>query len=144
MKKLASLLSATVGIAFFWGCSQTAGRYIDLSTGKAVEIEKDEKTGYMVNEETNEPLYIYVDTKTNDTIYGKTGKIINGHLYKNDDQKWVYDEDEKLKMEGSGEVKYKDDDYKVKVEKDGDMKIKDGDRKVKVDAEEGEIKKKND
>ncbi len=140
MKKLIALVSsAGVMCAMVWGCSESKGRYMDLSTGKTIEIEKDDKTGFMVNEATKEPVYIYVDTKKNDTIYGKTGEVINGHVVY-EDNKYVFDGDEKLKL--SDEVKYKDDDYKMKVESDGDVKIKNGDKKVKID--DGERKVKND
>lgn len=144
MKKLISLLSASVLIAFCWACSDSKERYLDLSTGKAIEVEKDDKTGFMVNKETGEPLYIYVDTKKNDTIYAKTGKVINGHVILVGDKQYVFDEDEKVKIDGNNGAQYKDGDYKVEVEKDGDIKIKDGDKKVKIDGETGERKVKND
>lgn len=107
-------------------------------------MEKDEKTGIMMNKETGDPLYIYIDTKNNDTIYAKTGKVINGHVVIGGSKTYMYDEDEKLEIEKNGAVQYKDGDYKVKVEKDGDVKIKNGDSKVKIDGETGERKVKND
>jgi hypothetical protein len=144
MKKLMLALSAVVLIAFSWACSDSKERYVDLSTGKTIEVEKDDKTGFMVNKETGESLYIYVDTKKSDTIYAKTGKVINGHVILSGDKKYVFDEDEKLKIDESGSVKYSDGDYKREVEKDGDVKIKNGDKKVKIDGETGERKVKND
>ncbi len=141
MKKLMTILAAGVLIA---ACSDSKERYIDLSTGKPVEVVKDEKTGFMVNKETNEVLYIYVDTKKKDTIYGKTGKVINGHVILTADKEYVYDEDEKLKSGENAGAEYKDGDYKVEVEKDGDTKIKNGDKKIKTDGETGEKKVKND
>ncbi len=112
-------------------------RYIDLNTGKTVSLEKDEKTGLLVNTETGKPVEIYVDTKTNDTIYGRSGKVINGRVVKRDGAKWVYnDDDTKIKNEAV--------DYKKEVEKDGDIKIKQGDKKTKIDGETGEKKVKND
>ena len=137
MKKLISLLSsAGVMVSLFWGCSDSKGRYLDLSTGKSVEVEKDDATGVMVNKETGDPLYIYVDTKKNDTIYGKTGEVINGHVILTRDNVYVFDEDEKT----DGVVN--NGDYKRKVEDDGDTKIKNGDSKIKID--DGEKKVKND
>lgn len=124
-------------------CSSPRDRYRDLGTGAVVEVERDELTGVMIDKQTGEPLYIYVDTKTNDTIYGKTGKVINGHVMLRGD-KYRYDGDEKISMERDGEVKYKYDDHKTTVDKDGDIKIKNGDRKVKIDGETGERKVKND
>ncbi len=118
-------------------CSDTKDRYIDLRTGKTVELVEDEKTGLMVDATTNEPVYLYVDTKNNDTIYGKTGEVINGHLIVTDNNEYVYEKDFQ-----SYEVK--GEDYKVEVEKDGDIKIKDGDSKLKIDGETGEKKVKND
>ena len=144
MKKVTLMVSLGLGIAVFSACSDSKSRYLDLSTGKAIELEKDGVTGLMVNKETGEPVYIYVDTKNNDTIYGKTGKVINGHIVLNAEKAYVYDEDEKLKISNSGSVEYKDGDYKVEVEKDGDVKIKDDDKKVKIDAETGEKKVKKD
>ncbi len=144
MKRLLLLITASAGIAMFWGCTESRDRYLDLGTGKPVDIEKDEKTGFMINKETGDPLYIYVDTKKNDTIYAKSGKVINGHVVLDSDQKYVYDEDEKLKVGDNGGVEYKDGDYKVEVEKDGDVTIKDGDKKVKIDGKTGERKVKND
>ncbi len=144
MKKLISILSAGAVLVMFWACEGNDERYIDLSTGKPVNIEKDDKTGVIVNKDTREPLYIYVDTRDHDTIYAKTGQVINGHIIRDNDNKFVYDQDEKLKIDRSGEVGYKEGDYKVKIEKDGDVKIKTDDKKVKIDGESGERKVKND
>lgn len=142
MKRLKVVLSVAIMGAMVTACSSPKERYLDLSTGQPVELEKDETTGVMVNSSTKQPVYIYVDTKNNDTIYGKTGKVINGHVVKSGDR-YVFDEDEKLEANRNG-VEYKDGDYKVEVEKDGDIKIKNGDSKVKVDADTGERKVKND
>ena len=141
MKNL--LAPAACLVLLLAACSDDKGRYLDLSTGQPVEVVKNDSTGYMVNKETREPLYIYVDTKKHDTIYAKTGEVINGHVVRADDNKYVFDKDEKIKLEG--ETKYKaGEDYKVEVEKDGDIKIKDGNRKVKIDGETGERKEKKD
>jgi hypothetical protein len=109
------------------------GRYVDLTAGESVTLEKDESTGLMVNSETKKPVYIYVDTETNDTIYGATGAVINGHVVKAEDGKYWYTEDDDYK------VKY--GDFKMKVDGD-EIKIKDGDTKTKI--EDGEKKVKND
>ena len=85
-------------------------RYLDLTTGKSVELEKDARTGLMINKTTGEPVYIYVDRKTDDTIYGTTGEVINGHVMKRGD-KFIYDGDEKIKMEDNGELKYKQEPF---------------------------------
>jgi hypothetical protein len=133
-------------------------RYIDLNTGKAVNLEKDSESGLMVNAETGKPVELYVDTRTNDTIYGKTGKVINGSVRKSGGGTYTYvqtsegtysakgdaeDGDVKVKAE-DGEYKIKSGDYKKKVEKDGDIKIKDGDTKIKIDGKTGERKVKKD
>lgn len=131
MKKLIGLLSSAGFLcAMVWGCSDSKSRYVDLTTGEAIEVDKDDKTGYWINTSTKEPVYIYVDTKNNDTIFGRTGKVINGRLVKQDG-KYVYD-DGKIKMEG-GDFKDKDDDIKVKVEADGDTKIKTDEKKIKIE-----------
>jgi hypothetical protein len=143
MKKLFVLLSAGAMITAYTSCSDSKDRYVDLSTGQPVELVKDEATGVMVNSETKQPVYIYVDTRNNDTIYGKTGKVINGHVVRTSDNRYLLDEDEKQEISNNA-VEYKDGDLKVEVEKDGDIKIKDGDNKKKLDAETGERKVKND
>ena len=120
-------LSAAV---IFTSCKQD--RYLDLTAGKYIEVEKDEKTGRMVNSETHDPVYIYVDTKTNDTIYGASGKVINGYVVKTSDGKYKYD--------GDDEYKIKDGDYKKKVDGD-EVKIKDGDTKIKIEDGEKKVKK---
>ena len=107
-------------------------------------MAKDENTGLMVNASNKQPVYIYVDTKKNDTIFGSTGKVINRHVVKLSDNKYVFDGDEKLKMDDDGSLKYKDGDYKVKMDADGDMKVKNGDTKTKTDGETGEKKRKDD
>ena len=132
MKKLSSLV-IIASVAFTWASCESQGRYLDLNTGKKVELVKDETTGLMVNKETKEPVDIYVDTKTNDTIYGKTGKVINGEVIKSDGNVYVW----------SGAYEYKNGDMKVEVEKDGDIKIKDGENKIKIDGETGEKKVKH-
>ena len=108
-------------------------RYVDLTSGEHIEIEKDARTGKMVNSETHQPIYMYADTKTNDTIYGATGEVINGHIIMASDGKYKYDGDE--------EYTIKEGDYKKKVDGD-EVKIKDGDKKIKI--EDGEKKVKND
>ncbi len=129
------------------GCSDSDQHYVDLATGKHIDVVKDSTTGEMVNAETKEPVIIYVDTKSNDTIYGKTGKVINNHVTKTDDgYKYVSNDvdREKVKTDEDGSYKIKDGDYKEKVEKDGDVKIKDGDEKIKIDGKTGEEKVKKD
>lgn len=132
MKKI-SVISIIAAVSFTWASCESQGRYLDLNTGKKVELVKDEKTGLMVNKETNEPVDVYVDTKTNDTIYGRTGKVINGEVDRNGEV-YVW----------RGAYEYKNGDLKVEVEKDGDLKIKDGNNKIKVDGETGEKKVKQD
>ena len=131
MKKL--IVPAIIAIASIWSaCDNADDRYVDLSSGEKVKLEKDESTGLMVNAETKKPVYIYVDTKTNDTIYGATGKVINGYVVKTEDGKYKY--------EGDDEYKIKDGDYKKKVDGD-EVKIKDGDTKVKIEDGERKVKK---
>lgn len=135
MKKI--VLFAFLGSAIIWSACDSNDRYLDLETGEKVELVKDETTGLMVNAETKKPVYIYVDTKSNDTIYGKTGKVINGSVVLVDGKYRYADDTEYTLQSESG-------DYKRKVEKDGDIKIKDGDTKTKIDGETGEKKVKND
>ena len=128
MKQLLVLI-ALPGVLIFSACKQ--GRYYDLTAGKYIEVEKDDK-GRIVNSETHEPVYMYVDTKTHDTIYGSTGKVINGYVVKTEDGKYKYD--------GDDEYKIKDGDFKKKVDGD-EIKIKDGDTKTKIEDGEKKVKK---
>lgn len=140
MKKV--LVAVVLACPLIWAACNTAdSRYVDLNTGEAIELEKDESSGLMVNTETKKPVGLYVDTRTNDTIDGKSGKVVNGKIVKNGSS-WDYDA--KYKMDSDGDWKIKDGDYKKKVEADGDVKIKDGDTKIKIDAETGDTKVKND
>ena len=136
------LLSLTTGLLIFAGCKEgSKSGYYDLNKGERVSLVKDEKTGLMVNAETKKPVYIYVNEETKDTIFGETGKVINGNIIKLEDGKYKY-EDLKVKLDDDGEFKLKDGDYKKKVDADGDIKIKDGDRKTKIDGKTGEVKHK--
>ena len=133
-------IASGLGIAMIIGlvsCSDDKDRYVDLRTGKSIELVKDENSGLLVDANTKQPAYIYVDTRNDDTIYGKTGEVINGRVIMNDKNEYVYEKDFQP-------YEVKGDDYKVEVEKDGDMKIKQGDSKIKVVGETGEKKVKND
>jgi hypothetical protein len=142
MKKIFLLFIAGASIITI-SCSREKADYIDLRTGKTIEVDKDPVTGVYVNRQTKEPVYIYVDTKKKDTIYGKTGAVINGHVVKRGDT-YMYDDD-LIGWDDSidKESKYKSGDYKEKIEADGDVKIKDGDKKTKIDGETGEKKVKD-
>lgn len=127
MRQLLILSIATV--LLLTACKQH--RYVDLTSGAYVNLEKDGTTGRMVDGKTHQPVYMYVDTKTNDTIYGETGEVINGHVVKSEDGKYKYEKDE---------YKYKNGDYKMKVEGD-EVKIKDGDKKIKIENGKRKVKK---
>ena len=120
-----AVLSAAL---IFTACKRE--RYYDLTAGKYINLEKDEKTGKMVNTETNEPVYIYLDRETRDTIYGATGDVVNGHVIKTSDGKYDIDDEYKIKY----------GDYKKKVDGD-EVKIKDGDTKIKIEDGEKKVKK---
>ena len=144
---ITNLLFSSAFMVVVVSCN-SRNRYLDLSTGEPVK--KDETTGLMVNVNTGEPVKIYVDRESNDTIWGKTGKVVNGQLARNDKGEWQVKMDgEEYKAESEngakiksedGDYKIKDGDYKKKVEKDGDVKIKDGDKTIKIDGETGERK----
>lgn len=148
MKTMLSIISMTAIAGLMQSCNDANGRYVDLNTGKTVELEKDPESGVMINTATNKPVAFYVDTKTNDTINGKTGKVVNGHIRRQSDGVYVYDTDVDIHEEHEGdysakrdkEYKVKEGDYKKEVEKDGDITIKDGDKKIKIDGETGKRK----
>jgi hypothetical protein len=129
MKQLLILFGMSV-LTLLIACNR--GRYVDMVSGEHVELEKDSKTGLMVDSKTHKPVYMYVDTKTNDTIFGATGDVINGHIVKT--------ENGKFKWDGEDEYKLKVGDYKEKVDGD-ETKIKDGDKKIKIDDGGKKVKK---
>src|SRR5688500_4115765 len=116
--KFLSIIFATFLASFAWtSCQNADARYIDLETGDAVVLEKDEKTGAMINVETGKPVRLYVNSKSKDTIYGPSGKIVNNEVILLDRGVYVYADDPeyKLKLEGDGDYKQKwGDDNKVK------------------------------
>ena len=136
MKQKFVLIAGAAMMLAVSSCKENS-RYVDPNTGRSLTLVKDASTGLMVDEETKKPVYMYVDTETKDTVYGPTGKVINGYVVL-EEGKYKYTENE-LKLKGDG-----DDDYKMEVEKDGDIKIKDGDKKLKIDGETGETKVKKD
>lgn len=129
------------------------GTYVDLNTGKSIEVIADPETGYAINAETKKPVYLYVN-KT-DTIF-TTGQRVNNMIIPLEDGKYEVDGAKVKVDDASVKIKYddyekeygdsytiKDGDYKMKVEADGDVKIKDGDYKKKVEAD-GDVKIKTD
>jgi hypothetical protein len=139
MKKVFFIPAFAFLLAWVSCKDRTESSYIDLNSGKAVKLEKDNATGLMVDVETRQPVYIYVDTETKDTIYGVTGEIINGKVIKLEDGKFKYGE-LKIKHDEDGDFKLKDDDLKKKIDADGDEKTKDGDEKRKADSDDGQAK----
>lgn len=136
-------------------CENSQSRYLDLDTNEYIRLKKDSVSGYMMNSKTGEPVDVYVDTKTHDTIYGMTGEIVNGKIYKTGEEKWIVkmDGDEyeaKSELENSAKVKIEGDEYKVKKgnrtvkEKNGDRKIENGNMQVKIDGKTGERKVKKE
>ena len=154
MKQL--FLGITAVLMLSWqSCTNEGNRYVDVNTGKALNLEKDSKTGRMIDKETGMPVSMYVDKRTGDTIDGRTGKVINGNIIKKGNR-YVYrdeaEQNENVTASGDDikikrtddEVKIKSGDYKKEVEKDGDITVKDGNKKVKIDGETGERKVKKD
>jgi hypothetical protein len=134
----------------------TNERYLDLNTNNYLDLKKDSTSGYMIDSKTGEPVDIFVDTKTQDTIYGMTGEIVNGRVYKTEGGKWIVKQDgdeykAKSESENSAKIKREGDEYKakngnytVKTEGDGDVKIENGKTQTKIDGKTGERKVKKD
>jgi len=152
MKKMMFLFSGIAALAFT-SCNSDNDRYLDLNTGEYVDMRTDSTSGLMVNAASGEPVEIYVDTKSRDTIYGRTGKVVNGSVIHTSGGKWEVKQDgdefkavngdEKVKSE-DGDTKTKDGSVTKKVDKDGDVKIEDGNKTIKIDGETGERKVKKD
>jgi hypothetical protein len=82
MKQIISICLIII-IAAFWQACDSESRYIDPNTGSSLNLREDTATGLMVDKETGKPVSMYVDTKNDDTIYGRTGKVINGKIRRN-------------------------------------------------------------
>lgn len=126
---------------FAFACSNNKeGRFLNLTSGEEVELTEDED-GRLVDKQTGEPVVLYVDRRTADTIYGPTGKVVNGYLeYDEDDNLYVYDNGErKIKIDG-GEYKMKDGEVKVKKDLDGsEYKYKDENVTIKRDRDDYKV-----
>lgn len=138
-KQLLSVLTLAAGSFFFYACSESKATYVDLETGKSIEVKKDDATGKMVNAETGEPVRFYVDTRSNDTLYGTDARVVNGQIVRTPEGRYMLSSELEVKSD-EDEYKVKGDDFKMKVEKDGDVKIKDGDTKIKKDEEGTKVK----
>lgn len=152
-KSLLLIAAAALGLAACSNKKVEPGTYVDLNSGKTIQVIVDPETGYAINAETKKPVYLYVSQS--DTIF-TTGQRVNNMIIPLDNGKYEVD-GTKIKVEDANvKIKYddyertygesytiKDGDYKKKVEADGDVKIKDGDYKEKVQAD-GDVKIKTD
>ena len=151
MKKIMFLVIGCGIILLNTGCNETGFRYVDISTGKRVNIVTDPATGIALDSVTKQPVTIYYDTQTRDTIFGKTGKVINNQVIKTATG-YTYNEPvitatdtmntttavkPKTQEQKDLELLNKYGKYKKKVSSDGDVKIVEGDKKIKVDGETG-------
>ena len=123
MKKVMLFVFGVICASLWIACNSSSGRYLDLNTGKHISIEKDPKTGYMVDADSKKPVDIYVDNETKDTIYGRNGEVINGKVVKTGDGVYEYHYVSERAAENSGDIKIKDGDTKIKI-KDGEKKVK--------------------
>ena len=104
------------------------GTYIDLNTGKKVQIDRDASSGRWIDVSTRTPIEYYISEDTRDT-FDMTGRNVNFAIERTLDGKYIINEKK----------------YKVKFDSDGDMKVKDGEgNKMKYDASSDELKVKTD
>jgi hypothetical protein len=125
-----------------YACSSSEkSPYVDLTSGKEVELIKDEKSGLMINAATDRPVILYVDTRSSDTFYNPASKIVNGKLQMVEQGVYVYNDGEKeIKIDGE-EYKMKDGDSKTKIEGD-EYKYENGDVTIKREGGEYKIERK--
>jgi len=153
MKRIYLVFIAGAGLV---ACNRnTDARYLDLNTGDSLAIVRDSASGEFVDEHTGKaPTAIFVDTRSRDTIYGPTGRVVNGNVQKDDHGTWVVkgggdeykakaEDGTKVKVEGE-DSKLKSGSYTRKVDGDGDVKIETGTKTIKIDGETGERKVKKD
>ncbi|MDB5192658.1 MAG: hypothetical protein JWQ96_2221 [Segetibacter sp.] len=107
--------------------SVTEGSYINLSTGKPVQVKKEESSGYAWDATLNEPIEFYISPATKDT-FDKWGRVVNNYIVYTDDGRYTIDQNK----------------WKTKVDSDGDFKAKDGEgNKIKYDESTGKVKVKS-
>lgn len=141
----------TMAIAALLAVSpQLHAQYVDLTTGEQVNLTKHQANGMVYNTTTQRPLYLYINTQTGDTLYGRTGEVVNGRIWRDDNGKFrvddgsfIFDNGEyrllreadslgykrKTRADGGQKVKY--GDYKRKTDEEKDLKIKEGEAKIK-------------
>ena len=61
-----------------------ASPYLDLNTGKTLEVMHDTETGYVLNAETGAPVDIYINMNTMDNFYGRTNTVVNNAVRENE------------------------------------------------------------
>ena len=116
----------------------TPGKYVNLSTGTEVEIDKDASTGYWVDVSTRTPVEYYIHPGTRDT-FDMMGRNVNYALDRMEDGKYMVNEERlKIKMDSDGDMKMKSEDgSKMKYDaSSGQLKTKDGDTKEKISPDE--------
>ena len=121
--------------------------YVDLTTGKSVQLRVDTVTKYIINEVTKQPVMFYIDPSTRDT-FDRQGRLVNRALRRGTSGDYTIDEslltsgndagtDEASSSSDTGTMsvttgttgnskekikddkyKYKDDNSKVKVKED--------------------------
>lgn len=138
---VAGTLALVTGIT---ACKNNQGRHLNLSSGEEVTLVRDDE-GRMVDAETRKPVLLYVDRDDRDTFYGITGEKVNGHLYREGKNSYVYDasdnDNQYVKIDGD-EYKIKTGTYKMKWDADGsEYKYKDGDVKIKADGDGYKVKR---
>ena len=79
--KAIKIVGAIAVIAFSVSAckDQREARVLSLTSGEQVYVVEDEN-GIMVNRDTKQPVLLYVEDGSKDTVYGPTGKVVNGRL----------------------------------------------------------------
>ena len=138
--KAIKIVGAIAVIAFSVSAckDQREARVLSLTSGEQVYVVEDEN-GIMVNRDTKQPVLLYVEDGSKDTVYGPTGKVVNGKIVKVEDHVYLYDDggERKIKID-DGEYKIENGEVKIKRE-DGEYKYKE-DGGVTIKREDGEYK----
>jgi len=135
MKTVKIFSAAAIFALGISACSDNReAKVLNLATGEEVYVVESEN-GIMVDRETKKPVLLYVDREKKDTIYGPTGKVVNGKIERMNDGVYLYDDG------GERKIKIDDDEYKIK---DGEVKIKREDGEYKYKDEDGATIKQED
>lgn len=88
------IITFAIAISYIKGREANKARFIDLNTGKRINLTPDKNSGLAIDLFSGRPVNIYVNLDTRDTIYAPSGKVINGELRRDKNGNFHYRSEE--------------------------------------------------